>query len=215
MEHPDAPRRSSVMTSFREQTSTDSSAERASASDAQLRSFSRFLGRVLIFLSILCFALSGYLGFTHYWVLTHWTKADGTVLSGELRQGSSGLTARPGSAAVGSSNVYFFHCTISYSVAGGTLHSQLDSPASSYRIDAEVWGAQMSPGRSIDILYKSSNPSRIRLANNPAEVTLIGTIKVAFCFLVTGLLLVLASRPKSARQQLSLSQGRWPKANCQ
>ena len=73
----------------------------------------------------------------------------------------------------------------------------------------------MSPGRSIDILYKSSNPSRIRLANNPAEVTLIGTIKATFCCLVTGLLLVLASRPKSAPQQLSLSQGTWPKTNCQ
>jgi hypothetical protein len=188
------------MTSFGEQMSTESGAERPLSPEAQLRSFSRFLGRVLIFLSILCFALSGYLGFAHYWLLTHWTKADGTVLTREFRQVSSASTARPGSAAVGSSNTYFFHCTISYSVAGETLHSELDSPASSHRIDAEAWGAQMSPGRSIDILYKSSNPSRIRLADNPTEVTLIGTIKVTVCFLITGLILVLASRPKPTRQ---------------
>jgi len=189
------------MTSFREQTSTESVAGSALSPGTQLRTFSRFVGRVLVLLSILCFALGGYLGFAHYWLLTHWTKADATVLNGELRQGSSGSTARLGSGAVESSSVYFFHCTVSYSVAGETLHSELDSPVSAHRIDAEVWGAQMSPGRTIDILYKSSNPQRIRLANNPAEITLFGTIKGAFCFLVTGLLLRLASQPQLAQQQ--------------
>jgi len=198
--------KSIVATSFRGQAFTESGGENASSRKAQLRSFSRFLGRVLVLLSILCFALSGYLAFAQYWFLTHWTKTSGTVLRGELRQGSSGSTARPGSAAVGSSNVYFFRCTVSYQVAGETLQSELDSPLSGYRIDAQVWGAQMSPGRAIDIVYKSSNPGRIRLANNPAEITLIGSIKAAFYFLVPGLVLIFASRPKDCTHPDSKSE---------
>ena len=139
-------------------------------------------------MSILCFTLSGYLEFTHYWFLTHWTRAEGIVVSGEIQQHSSG--ARNSGR---SSNLHFVHGTVSYEVAGKTLQSQLDSPASAYRIDAQ---ASLSPGQSVDILYESANPSRIRLANNPAEVTLAGSIKAALLFLIPGLLLAFASRPR-------------------
>ena len=142
--------------------------------------------------------LTGYLGFTHYWILAHYTKAEARVLSSELRQWSE-LTSRPGSVPQ-VSHTFTVHCTVSYLVAGKTLQSELDSPPSSYRIDAQAWGGELSPGRTIDILYESSNPHRIRLANNPAEVTVVGSIKAAFYLLVPGLLLVFTSRPKSGRQ---------------
>jgi hypothetical protein len=135
--------------------------------------------------------LSGYLGFAHYWFLTHWTKAEAIVQSGEIQQRSSG----PRSSG-GFSKSYFFHCTVSYLVAGKTLQSQLDSPSSAYRIDAQVWGGTLSPGQSVDILYKSADPSSIRLANNPAEITVTGSIRAALLFLVPGLLLAFASRPR-------------------
>jgi hypothetical protein len=135
--------------------------------------------------------LGGYLGLAHYWFLTHWTKADATVLSGEIQQFSSG----PRNSG-GFSKSYFFHCTVSYLVAGKTLESQLDSPSSPYRIDAQVWGGTLSPGQSVNILYKSDSPSFIRLANNPAEITVTGSIKAALLFLIPGLLLAFASRPR-------------------
>ncbi len=183
-----------IAPSFRPRTSSGASAGNA-PSETQLRQFSRFLGRVLVALSILCFVLSGYLGLAHYWLLTHWTRAEATALSGEIRQSSfgSGGTAGQGGR---SSKSYFFHCTVSYMAAGTTLQSQLDSPASAYRVDAQVWGASLAPGQKVDILYQSANPSRIRLANNPAEITLTGSIEAAFLFLVPGLLLVFASRPE-------------------
>lgn len=82
-------------------------------------------------------------------------------------------------------------------MAGKTLPSQLDSPASPDRIDAQ---ASLSPGQSVNILYESANPSRIRLANSPAEVTLAGSIKAALLFLIPGLLLAFASRPRRGQQ---------------
>jgi hypothetical protein len=54
----------------------------------------------------------------------------------------------------------------------------------------------LSPGQSVDILYKSADPSSIRLANNPAEITVMGSIRAALLFLVPGLLLAFASRPR-------------------
>lgn len=85
-------------------------------------------------------------------------------------------------------------------MAGKTLQSELDSPSSTQRIDVQVWGASLSPGQGVDILYESANPSRIRLANNPAEVTLIRSTEVAFLFFVSGLLLAFASRQRKAQQ---------------
>ena len=184
-----------IAPSFRPRTSSGASAGNA-PSETQLRQFSRFLGRVLVALSILCFALSGYLGFADYWFLTHWTRAEATALGGEIRQGSSASGGASRGQGGSSSNSYYFHCTVSYMAAGTTLQSQLDSPASAYRVDAQVWGASLAPGQKVDILYQSANPSRIRLANNPAEITLTGSIEAAFLFLVPGLLLVFASRPE-------------------
>ena len=181
---------------FRPRRSRGAMAGNAS-SETQLRQFSRFLGRVLVGLSILCFALSSYLGFADYWFLTHWTRAEGTALNGgEIRQRSlaSGGTSR--GQGGNSSNSYYFHCTVSYMAAGAALQSQLDSPSSAYRIDAQVWGASLAAGQKVDILYQSANPSRIRLANNPAEIKLTGSLEAAFLFLASGLLLVFASRPE-------------------
>jgi len=146
-----------------------------------------------MFFSILLLLLSGYLAFAHYWIQTQWTKSEATVLSGEFRQFSSGSTMGPGSAGH-SSNSYFFHCNVSYSVAGETRQSRLDSPASSYRLDAQVWAARWSPGQHIDIRYENSNPSKIRLDDNPSEITAMESLRFAFCLFLPGILLVLTSR---------------------
>ena len=116
------------------------------------------------------------------------------MLNGEFRERSSGSTSRHGSGGR-SSKSYFFHCTVSYPVAGEIRQSELDSPPSPYRIDAQLWAASWPQGKHIDILYKPSNPSRIRLVDNPAEVTAMGSLRVAFYFLVPGMLLILVSRP--------------------
>lgn len=158
-----------------------------------LRDFGRFLGRALVAVSMFLFLLSGYLAFAHYWIQTQWTKSEATVLSGEIRQLASLSTRGPGSA-VTSSKSYFFHCTVTYPAAGEILQSQLDSPGSPYRIDAQVWAASWSQGQHIAILYKPSNPSKIRLADNPAELTAMGSLRVALYFLIPGTLLILTSR---------------------
>ena len=153
------------------------------------RNFARFLGRALVAFSMLLFLLSGYLAFAHYWIQTQWTKSEATVLSGELRQFSSGSTGRTGH----SSSSYFFHCTVSYSVAGETRQSQLDSPGSPYRMDAQVWAASWSPGRHIAIRYEDSNPSKVRLDDNPSEITAMDSLRMAFYFFLPGMLLILTS----------------------
>jgi hypothetical protein len=157
-----------------------------------LRNFGRFLGRALVAFSLLLFLLSGYLAFAHYWIQTRWTKSEATALSGEIRQFSSGSTSTKGSGT--SSPSYFFHCTVTYPVAGEIRQSQLDSPPSSYRMDAQVWAASWSQGQHIAILYEPSNPSKIRLVDNPAELTAMGSLRVALYFFISGTQLILASR---------------------
>ena len=165
----------------------------APSAGSALRDFGRFLGRALVAFSLLLFLLSGYLAFAHYWIQTQWTKSEATVLSGELRQFSSGSTSGAGSAGH-SSKSYFFHCTVFYSAAGETRQSQLDSPPSPYRLDAQVWAASWSPGQHIAIRYKPSNPTKIRLVDNPAELTAMCSLRVALYFLIPGMLLILTSR---------------------
>ena len=58
------------------------------------------------------------------------------------------------------------------------------------------WLPSWSPGQHIAIRYMPSNPSKIRLADNPAEVTAMGSLRVAFYFCVPGLLLIQLSRPE-------------------
>jgi hypothetical protein len=158
------------------------------------KNFCRMMGRALLCFSMLFFLLSGYLAFAHYWILTQWMKSEATVLSSELRQRSSGSTSRSGSVAA-SSKVFFFHCLVSYPVGGETRQSMLDSPGSTDRIDTEVWAARMSRGQRVAIFYKPSDPSRIRLEDNPAEATASGSLRVAFYLLIPGLILILISRP--------------------
>jgi hypothetical protein len=153
--------------------------------------FGRFLGRALVLLSMLLLLLSGYLAFAHYWIQTHWTKSEATVLSGEFRQFSSGSTSSLGSGT--SSKSYFYHCTVSYPAEGETRQSELDSPAAPYRIDAQAWAGSWSQGQHIAIRYKPSNPSKIRLADNPSELTARGSLRVAFYFFVPGVVLILTS----------------------
>ena len=157
------------------------------------RNLGRLLGRTLVFLSMPLFLLSGYLAFAHYWIQTQWTKSEATVLSGELRQRSSGSTSRRGGGAK-FSTAYFFHCTVLYPVAGETRQSELDSPGSPYRMDAQVWAASWAPGQNIAILYKASNPSKIRLIDNPTEATAVGSLREALYFFLPGMLLILISR---------------------
>jgi len=146
------------------------------------RSLGRFVGRALVFLSMFLFLLSGYLAFAHYWIQTQWTKTEATVLSGEIRKRSSGSTT--GSRSTGtSSHFYYFHCTVSYPVAGEILRAELDSPGSPYRIDAQVWGGSWSPGQHIGIRYKPTNPTKIRMVDNPAEATAMGLVTSSVLFL--------------------------------
>jgi hypothetical protein len=158
--------------------------------------FGRFLGRALLFFAVLLLLLSGYLSFAHNWIQRQWAKSDATVLSGEVRERSSGSTStlRSGGRF---SNSHFFHCTVSYPVESETRQSELDSPASPHRMDAQVWASTWSPGQHIAILYNPSNPSEIRLADNPSEVTAMGSLRVAFYFLVPGILLILTSRKET------------------
>jgi hypothetical protein len=168
--------------------------------------FGRFLGRVLLFCSMLLFLLSGYLAFADYWIQTRWASSQATVLSGELRQLSTGSTSTLHSGGRFSKS-YFFHCTVSYPVADETRQSELDSPAFPYRMDAQIWAASWSRGQHISILYKPSNPSKIRLVDNPAELTAMGSLRVAFYFLVPAMLLILTSRserPGQPRVPLSM-----------
>jgi hypothetical protein len=151
------------------------------------------MGRAVVFFSMFLLLLSGYLAFAHYWIQTRWTKSEATVLNGELRQRSSGSMSLPRSAGT-SSNVYFFRCTVSYLVAGETRQSQLDSPGSTYRMDAQVWAASWSQGRHIAVLYQPSNPSEIRLLDDPAELTAMSSLRAAFYIGIPGMLLILLSR---------------------
>ena len=160
-----------------------------------LRNFGRFVGRALMFFSMIIFLLSGYLAFNHHWFKTHWIKSDATVLTGELRQLSSGSSMGTGTTGH-SSPSYFFHCTVSYSVAGKTRQSQLDSPFSPHLLDAQVWASTWSPGQHIDIRYQDSNPSRIFLDDDPSAITAIGSLRFAFYFLIPGILLMRISRPE-------------------
>jgi hypothetical protein len=162
--------------------------------------FARFLGRALLFFSMFIFLFSGYLAFAHYWIQTQWVQSEATVLSGEIRQSSSGSTTRP-SGTGASSHTYVFHCTVSYPVAGEARQSELDSPPSPYPIDAQVWAATWSPGQHLAIRYMPSNPSKIRMADNPAELTAMGSFRFAFYFLVPGVLLILTSRPDRVNSQ--------------
>jgi hypothetical protein len=162
---------------------------------SSLRNFGKFVGRALVFFSILLFLLSGYVAFAHYWIQKQWTKSEATVLSGEFRQISSGSTTQSSSAGHSSSS-YFFHCTVSYPVAGETRQSQLDSLGSSNRLDAQVWAATWSPGQHVEIRYENSNPSKIRLADNPSEITAMDSLRVAFYLFLPGILLILTSRLK-------------------
>jgi hypothetical protein len=161
--------------------------------------FGRFLGRVLLFCSMLIFLASGYLAFAHYWIQARWTRSQATVLSGELRQRSTGSTSTLRSGGT-FSHSYFFHCSVSYPVADETRQSELDSPASPYRMDGQIWAANWSRGQHIAILYKSSNPSNIRLVDNPSELTAVGSLRVAFYFLVPGMLLILTLRSEHPGQ---------------
>jgi hypothetical protein len=184
-----------ITTLFRPRRSASVPPDSSAAS--ALRNFGRFFGRALVFFSVLIFLWSGYVAFAHYWIQTRWTKAEATVLSGEISERSSGSTSKTGHGGT-SSKSYFFHCAVSYPVAGETLQSELDSPGSGYRIDAQAWAATWSPGQHVAIRYMPSNPSKIRLADNPAEVTAMGSLRVAFYFFVPGALLILLSRPERA-----------------
>jgi len=164
------------------------------------KNFLRFAGRALVFFSMLFFLLSGYLAFAHYWILTRWAKSEATVLSREFRQISSGSTSRSRSVGT-SSKSYYYHCTVSYPVAGETRQSQLDSPPSTYKIDAEVWGAPLARGQRVAIMYRPSDPSDIRLVDNPAEATASGSLRLALYLFVPGMLLILTSRSERLNSQ--------------
>jgi hypothetical protein len=168
--------------------------------DGTWRKFRQLLGRTLVFLSLPLFLLSGYLTFAQYWIQTRWTKSEATVLSGQIRQRSSGSTTTRGAVGA-SSNSYFFHCTVSYQVTGQTRQSELDSPGSPYRMDAQAWAASWSEGQRVYIQYQASNPSKIRLADNPAEITAIGSLREASYFFLPGVLLILTSRSERVDSQ--------------
>lgn len=103
-------------------------------------------------MSILCFTLSGYLKFTHYWFLTDYARAGGD--RGHPRDPAAFIRDKKLRLVFQSAFCPQDGLLVSYVVAGKTLQSQLDSPASAYRIDAQ---ASLSPSQSVDILYESAN----------------------------------------------------------
>jgi hypothetical protein len=62
-------------------------------------------------------------------------------------------------------------------------------------MDAQVWASNWSPGRHVVIRYKDSNPNKIRLDDNPSEITAMRSLRAALYFLIPGALLILTSRP--------------------
>lgn len=153
----------------------------------------RFFGGILLLFGTMSLLLAGYLAFAQYWIRRHSTEVDATVLSGELRQRSTASTRTTSSTGTSNSS-YYFHCVVTYRAEGRDWQSQLDSPASPHMLDEKVWAARLSPGQVIGIRYKTADPARIRLADNPAALTAAGAARTTCYLLIPGIVLLGLSR---------------------
>jgi hypothetical protein len=161
-----------------------------------LKTAARFFGVSLLLFAGLSMLLTGYLAFTEFWILHHSTKVEATVLSGESRQRSFALTSAASAASTSSS--YYFHCIVAYRAEGRDWQSPLDSPGSPHKFEREVWASTLSPGSSVAIRYYTADPARIRLADNPVEITAAEAFRATCYLLVPGVLLVMLSRRNKA-----------------
>lgn len=154
----------------------------------------RFFGTLLILFGTFFLLLSGYLGFAQYWLQTQWIKTDAEVLS---RQDYEERSVRVVKVNRGTTMFYGVRCTVSFPANGETRHSQLDfGPAFPSKLNAQIWEAHFQPGQQIPILYKASDPARIRFAGDypSSYATASGTFKLAAWLLVPGLLAIVAAR---------------------
>jgi len=138
--------------------------------------------------------LSGYLGFAQYWLQTQWIKTNAEVLS---RQDYDQRSVQATRLSRGATMFYGVRYTVSFPANGETRHSQLDfGPAFPSKLDAQIWAAHFQPGQQIPILYRPSDPARIRFAGDypSSYATASATLNLAVWLLGLGFLAILAAR---------------------
>ena len=163
------------------------------AQKPSLEMFRRNLGRSLAFFATLSLLLSVLLEGNHLLLVTTWTRVEATVISGKIYRKQS----RCGGQAINTvpCDEYSFRCTVSYRVAQSVREGQLDSPRFYYEIDALKWADRFPTGRQLPIVYKPSDPSDIRLVDEPPPfLNALTMVKVAFWLFIPGLLLIRSSR---------------------
>ncbi len=154
----------------------------------------RFFGVLLILSGTFFLLLSGYLVFAQYWLQTQWIKTDAKVLS---RQDYDQRSVQAARLSRGATIFYGVRCSVSFPANGEIRHSQLDfGPAFPSKLDAQIWAGHCQPGQQIPVLYKPSDPARIRFAGDypSSYATAAGTLKLAAWLLVPGLLAIMAAR---------------------
>jgi uncharacterized protein DUF3592 len=151
----------------------------------------RSVGRLLVTCAGLLLVLSGCLGFVQYLLQTQWTKSGAEVLRVQVYEHAHSSSKR------GVSTFYSCRYTVAYRVAGDARQSQLDfGPIFATRTEAEIWAARFPLGSQIPIFYKPSATATLRFAGDPppSYLTASGTMKLAGCLLLAGLLAMVASK---------------------
>jgi hypothetical protein len=180
------------------------------------------VGKTLIVLAMFPLLWSAYVGVYHYrHPMTLWTRADATVLDGQIQIQRDICPAGWHPAGPGPTiphcDYYIYRFGVSYFVAGAAHQSKIGSPLFTHKREAEDWALQLKPGRQLAIIYDPLEADRVRRANDPSPsqyavepsinyyplglggpVDVIdsgaGPLKVAFCLLLPGILLLLSSR---------------------
>jgi Protein of unknown function (DUF3592) len=156
----------------------------------------RTLGHALLIFAGFFLILSGYLGFVDYLLQTRWIKTAAEVRGGQIYEDVHRSAKR------GVETFYGFRCTVSFPVAGEARQSQLDfGGVFASKMDAEIWAARFPPGSQIPVFYQPRDASLVRFAADPppSYATVSGTLKLAACMLVTGLLACMASKSELPR----------------
>ncbi|MGA2423052.1 MAG: hypothetical protein ABSG07_03535 [Terriglobales bacterium] len=189
------------------------------------------LGKTLVILAIFPLLWSAYVGAYHYQhPPTLWTRTNATVLDGKIQMKRDicppGWHPAIAAHAIAQCDFYVFRFGVSYLVAGAAHQSMIDSPLFTYKREAENWASQFTPGGQLAITYDPSDTGRVRRADDPPpgqyaagpsigyyplgiggpEVVVdsaAGPLKVAFCLLAPGILLLLSSR--SERRDVPMS----------
>lgn len=186
------------------------------------------LGKTLLVIAAIPFLWGLYVGAYHYWhpAPTLWTRTDATVLDGKIQITrnvcSAGLHSGQRMHSVPECDYYIFRFGVSYFVEGAARQSNIDSPLFEHKREAEIWASQFAPGRQLAIIYDPLQADRVRRADDPPPSqyavgpsigyyplgfggpmivydSAIGPLKVALCFFVPGIVLLLSSRSERER----------------